>query len=289
MSTKYEKLDEGVLKTQAMTSSQLLNFPIKHQIKRITRSTLIIALLMAVLSSVWLFFPDLVITKQESNQVNDLVNLIIGFPVLLISLWMINRSYYLGWLLLPGGLIYVIYNYLAYLFGEPLNISLLFYLGLVALSSYVLIDFYRSVDHNKVKQQLESTVPIKIPGGVLVLFGVGFFLQAGYQIIDGMIRENIPPLGENAVALADLVVSGLWFMGGIYLLKKKSPGYTFGLGLLFVTCTLFIGLILFFFMAPVMTSRVFTWSEVIQILLMSMIGIVPTALYWRGVAIRNQI
>lgn len=288
MSVEYENLEKGVLETQVMTSSQLSNFPIKLHNKNITRSTLIIGLLMAALSSVWLFFPDLVITKQEANQVNDLVNLVIGLPVLLISLWMINRSYYLGWLLLPGGLIYVIYNYLAYLFGEPLSLSSFFYVGLILLSSYTLVDFLRSVNHEKVKQQLERTVPYKIPGGVLVLFGAGFFLLACYQIVNGLIQGTIPPLGENAVSLGDLVVSGFWFIGGIYLLQKRSPGYTFALGLLFVTCTLFIGLILFFFLAPVMTSREFNWNEVIQILLMSMIGFVPTAFYWRGVVLRKQ-
>jgi hypothetical protein len=52
--------------------------------------------------------------------------------------------------------------------------------------------------------------------------------------------------------------------------------------------SLFIGLILFFFFAPLLSDRGFDWSEVLTVLFLSLIGFVPTALFCRGV-IRSQV
>ena len=273
-----------------MTLTQPSSFPLRTNKNLIQRLFLFTGILMIVLSSICLIFPENIYPDQDMLQsflVNDLINIIIGLPIFLVSLWLIKRERFLGWLLLPGALVYVAYNYLAYLFGRPFDIYALFYLVLVMLSSCTLVYYLRSVDHHAVKEQLKATVPIKIPAWVLIIFGAGFFLLACYQIINGLMRGIIPPLGEYAVSLADIVVSTLWTTGGIALLRKRPIGYTLGLGLLFVTCSLFIGLILFFFLAPVLTDRPFEVMEVIQILIMGLIGFVPTALFWRGVVVQD--
>ena len=273
-----------------MASNLPSSFPVRNNDLLTQRLTLITGVMMTVLSAVSIIFPEVVYLDRkmvESFLANDLVNIIIGLPIFLISIWLINRERYLGWMLLPGALIYVIYNYLAYFFSRPFDLFALVNLGLVLLSSYTLFIYLRSVDHHTVKEQLKATVPIKIPAWVLIIFGAGFFLLACYQIIDGLIKGTIPPLGENAVSLADMVVSTLWITGGIALLRKRPIGYTLGLGLLFVTCSLFIGLILFLILAPALTGRPFVVMEVIQLLIMGCIGFVPTTLFWRGVVIRE--
>jgi hypothetical protein len=55
------------------------------------------------------------------------------------------------------------------------------------------------------------------------------------------------------------------------------------LGLLVSASFLFIGLILFFFLAPLFSDRLFDWSEVITVLGMGLICFIPTGIYWWGV------
>ena len=266
------------------------SFPIKNE-NQIQYLFLGAGLLMGLLSAMSFLFPGVIYPTPDLIQQflpNDLVNLIIGFPFFLITFWLIRRKDYLGWLLLPGVLVYLIYNYLAYVLGRAFDLFGFLFLGLVLLSVYTLMIYLQSADHEKIKTKLEKTVWVKYPGWTLVVFGAGFFLLAGYQIISGLIQGTIPPLGENAVSAADLVVSTIWFWIGIVLLRKKPKGYTLGLGSLFVTCTLFFGLIAYMLMAPVMVGRDLVISEVVQVLIMSLIGIIPTGLYWRGVVISSR-
>lgn len=179
-----------------MASNLPSSFPVRNNDLLTQRLTLITGVMMTVLSAVSIIFPEVVYLDRkmvESFLANDLVNIIIGLPIFLISIWLINRERYLGWMLLPGALIYVIYNYLAYFFSRPFDLFALVNLGLVLLSSYTLFIYLRSVDHHTVKEQLKATVPIKIPAWVLIIFGAGFFLLACYQIIDGLIKGTIPP------------------------------------------------------------------------------------------------
>ena len=266
------------------------DFPIKNE-SRINNLFVVAGLLMALLSGISFLFPELVYPSPDLIQQflpNDLVNLIIGVPVFLVAFWLIRRKRFLGWLLLPGALVYVIYNYLAYVLGRPIDPFGILFLGLVLLSVYTLVAYLGSVDHEKVRELLGKTVWVKYPGWTLIVFGAGFFTLACYQIINGLIQGTIPPLGENAVSAADLVISTVWFINGVALLRKKPRGYTIGLGSLFVTCTLFFGLIAYMLMAPSIAGRELVISEVVQVLIMSLIGIIPTVLYWRGVVIRSR-
>lgn len=250
----------------------------------------ILAVLMTALSGLGLAYPAFFYPSPEIAEMfltNDLVNIIIGLPLFIVSLGLIKRDKLMGALLYPGALIYGIYNYFAYLLGKPYQWSSVGYLLLVLLSVYGLIHLMRSIDHQEVKARLEGGVAEKFSGWVLVLFGLAFFALALSEIIPGIMDGSIPPLGEKAVSAADILVSIGWVIGGILLLGRKGPGYTMGLGLLLAASSLFIGLILFFFIAPLLTDRPFDWIEVLTVFIMGMIGFVPTALFCRGV-IRND-
>ncbi len=51
-----------------------------------------------------------------------------------------------------------------------------------------------------------------------------------------------------------------------------------GLGLLVAASFLFLGLILFFFIAPLVAERAFDWIEVITVLVMGLICFIPTGI-----------
>ena len=246
----------------------------------------VVAVLMTGMSGLGLIFPDLFYPTSEITEMflsNDLVNILIGTPFFLVSLIYIKQGKMIGALLLPGALIYVIYNYFAYLLGTPFSWSTVGYLLLVFLGVLALFLLLRSINHNEVKVALEGRVADKFSGWVLVIFGLAFIGLALSEIVPGILDGSIPPLCEKAVSAADILVSLGWISGGTLLLRRKAPGYSLGLGFLMAASSLFIGLILYFFFAPILTGRAFDWTEVLTILIMGMICFVPTALYSRGI------
>jgi hypothetical protein len=120
------------------------------------------------------------------------------------------------------------------------------------------------------------------------LFGLAFIALALSEIIPGLLDGSIPPLGEKAVSVADILVSIGWVFGGAALLRRKPLGYSLGLGLLLAASTLFIGLILYFFFAPLLTGRALDWIEILTVLVMGMICFVPTGLFLCGVIRAGQ-
>ena len=246
----------------------------------------IVAVFMAALSGLGLAFPEWFYPSPEIAELfltNDLVNVIIGSLFFLISLLLFYKDKLIGTLLLPGTLIYVIYNYFAYLLGKPFSWSSVGNLLLFFLSIFVLFHTLRSIDHHKVKSILENGVAERFSGWVLILFGVAFIALALSEIIPGILDGSIPPLGVKAVSMADILVSIGWVLGGVLLVQHRALGYSLGLGLLLAASSLFVGLILYFFLAPLITGRIFDWFEVLTVSVMGMICFVPSALFVRGV------
>ena len=96
--------------------------PLKGSLKNATILSWITAALMAAASLAGILFPAALYATtelQQSNLTNDVVSIMIGLPVLLGSIYAARRGSLLGLLLWPGGLLYVVYNYLVYAFGNP--------------------------------------------------------------------------------------------------------------------------------------------------------------------------
>lgn len=220
---------------------------------------------------------------QESFLANDLVNLIVGLPILLASLWLARRGKMLGLLLWPGALLFVVYNYLAYLFGIPFAWISVLYLAIVLLSSITIFDLLRSIDSISVQERLSGVVPARIAGWVLTVFGLLFSFRAIGMLAQASTNPESLPVSELSVLIADLVVSALWIAGGILLIRRKPLGYASGLGLLFTASMLFVGLILFFVLQPMLTDAPFAPVDVIVVSIMRMVCFVPFVLFLRGV------
>jgi len=264
------------------------DFPVKDNISLILILSTAIAIIMTVVSGLGFLFPGVFYPDPgllEQYLANDLVNIILGLPLFIAALVLMKQEKLLGTLLLPGALVYVIYNYIGYALGRTWSWIVFINLGLVVLSSIVLVLLLKSVDHRGIKEKLEGKVKEKPASWILVIFGLAFIGLAVSTIIAGVQEGRIPPLGENAVSVADILVSMGWISGGILLFRKKPLGYSTGLGLLVAASFLFLGLILFFFLAPLVSSRSFDWIEIITVLAMGLVCFIPTVLYWRGVVI----
>lgn len=262
------------------------SLPIERDLKPASILTIILAVLMTAASLGGLFLPSSLYPTDELRLAflaNDVVNLLIGLPIVIGSLWLTRRGKLIGLLCWPSALLYTFYTYLVYLIGIPLVLITSVFLALVLLSAYLMIDLLRTIDRNAVQAQLKGAVPEKLSGGILAFFGVAFFTLAAGVINEARTSQTTLPMTEVGLAIADMSLSVLLVIGGVLLFQNRPLGYVSGLGLLLTASTLFIGLLLVLILQPVLMNVSFQLADVAVVLVMGLICFIPTGLFMRGV------
>jgi len=268
------------------SSSHSGHLPVKHDLIVVYVLSLIGAILMAVVSLGGLLYPSTLYPTDELLQsffANDVVNLLIGLPILLGSMWLVGHGKLVGLLLWPGALLYVLYTYIAYVFGIPFSLLTFVYLVLVVVSTYCVFDLLKSIDKKSVQERISEGVPARSAGGVLVVFGVLFIFRAFGMIVEASSNQTMLPSSEFGVLIADIIISMLFIAGGGLLLRRRPLGYVSGLGLLFVGSMLFIGLIMVLLLQPVLTGAPFVLVDVIVVFIMGLICFIPFGVFARKV------
>jgi hypothetical protein len=231
-------------------------------------------------------YPTVVYPTDEllqSLMPNDVVNLLIGVPILLGSMWLARRGQLIGLLFWPGALLYVLYNYLAYVFAMPVGVPCMVSLTLVTLSAYAIIGLVSSIDATAVKQRLIGAVPERAAGGALAGLGTLFFVRVLAVVVGARVNQTRIGTTELAVLVADAVTSPATIIGGLLLWQRKAPGYVAGMGLLFQSSMLFIGLIIFMLLQPLLTTAPFNPLDVVVVFVMGLVSFIPIAVFVRGV------
>lgn len=262
------------------------DLPLKGSLSLAYIPSFVTAILMLIASAVGIQFKTIVYPTEELARAflsNDVVNLFIGLPILLGSMWLTWRGKWIGLLCWPGALFFATYNYIAYIFAMPLNWLFLLHLALVLLSVYTLIGLIAIIDGNLVQQRLRCKVPEKLSGGILAGLGILFLLRGLGVLVGAMSSGNTLPETELAVNIADFLTVPAWVIGGILLWRRQAFGYVIGLGLQFQGSMLFIALIIFLLLQPLLTSASFALVDVIVIFLMGLICFIPFTLFARGV------
>ena len=267
------------------------NLPIKGNLKLVYILSLLVACLFVFTSVFGILFGSTIYPTEElfNNFIsNDVVNLLIGLPVILGSIVLTLRGKLVGLLFLPGSLLFVVYNYMIYILAIPLNWASLFYLILIILSVYAIIKLFTFINVEKIQQHLIGVVHEKIAGAILVVLGLLFMFQAAGAMIDPLIN-NLQITGiDLAVHISDFAISPFLVIGGIQLWRQKAFGYVSGLGLLFQASMLFIGLIIFLIIEPLLTKTPFLLVDIIVVSIMGLIAFIPLTLFIRGVSAKNN-
>jgi hypothetical protein len=252
----------------------------------------VIAGLMALVSLAGLLFPDRFYPTAElrsSFLANEVVNLLIGLPILVLSMWRARRGHLDGLLLWPGALLYVLYNYIAYAIGMPLTWLSLVYVALVSLSGYVIFDLSRKIDQHSLQGQLGGFRLIKLSGWILILLGSLFLLRALGMLVVTQMNQFSMPMTEIGVLVADMVLSSLWIAGGILLIMRKPLGIASGLGLLFSASALFIALVIYLLLGPVLTGIPLNPGDILVVIVMGMVCFIPFYFYLRAVLPKEHL
>jgi hypothetical protein len=268
------------------THQQDTGLPIRHSFGLTYLIALIITLIMAIASVVGIIFRSTIYPTEDlySNFMpNDVVNLLIGVPILLGSMWLTYRGRLIGLLFWPGALLYVLYNYIAYLFALPFNQIFLLYLSLVTLSVYTIIAIVANIDGPLVKGHLSGHVPERLAGGVISGVGLLFLVRVLGVVILAVTDQSGIERVELSVLIADFLISPAMISGGILLWQQKGLGYVSGTGLLFQLSMLFIGLIIFMILQPLISAAQFNLIDVVIVLIMGLVCFIPFGLFVRGV------
>ena len=262
------------------------SLPLRRNLTAIYILSFIIAILMVTALVAGRLYQAIIYPTDELRQSflpNDLVNLFIGLPILLGSMWLTWRGKLIGLLLWPGALFFVLYNYLVYVFAMPLNVAYLLHLALVMLSVYSLIGLVVSIDGKVVQQRLHSAVPERAAGGVLAGLGLLFSLRVIGVLVSALTGQTSVAETELALNTSDFLTSPAWVVCGVLLWRRKEFGYVTGLGMLFQASMLFVGLIVFLLIQPFLTNAPFVLVDVVVIFVMGLICFIPFALFVRGV------
>jgi len=250
-----------------------------------------IALLTALASIGGIVYGSAAYPTHEllnSFMPTDVTLLAVGLPMLVGSMAGARHGRWVGLLLWPGALLFILYNYVAYLLAMPLNVFFLLHLALVALCVYGLIDLLTCVDSEAIAQRLAGTLPQRFSGGLLAVLGLLFLLRALSVLLMAVLRQTPLAATDIAVSAADALVAPAWVVCGLLLLRGKAFGSITGLGLLFQASMLFVSLAIWMLLQPLLAQSALVATDLVVILLMGAITFVPFWLYLRGVVLGQR-
>lgn len=258
------------MKVQAHSSA--ISLPLVGDLRRVWTLSLLVGVGMGMASVAGLVFQTAVYPTAAARQsyvVNDAVNLLLGLPILLGCMWGAQRGRLVGLLAWPGALLYVFYNYTALIFGRPLDWMALPNLALILLSGYAVWALLQCIDWRGVQLRLQTAVPVKFCGWVLVVYGALFMLLALNTAVSGLTAEMAFTGADLGLVVADALLSLLLIGGGVLLLRKRPLGFAAGFGLLFAASALFVGVILVLLLQPLLSAAAFDGVGVITLIVMS--------------------
>jgi hypothetical protein len=160
----------------------------------------------------------------------DIVTLLVGIPLLILSLYLFKKNYLKGKLLLTGTLGYFLYTYMSYTFLWNYNKLFLIYVMLMSVSFFAFTLSMISFDIEKLKLSFKKGLPIKFIGGFQIFVGIAIGLLWLGRIAPS-ITEDISPVGLEHYTT--LVIQGMdlgfvvpvAILSGILLIKRKAFGY----------------------------------------------------------------
>lgn len=194
--------------------------------------TIAVLALIATLSGLFwkeLYKHDTVsITAQMMGQ--DLITLIIGIPILLLSLYLVSKDSLKGNLIWMGTIFYFLYSYASMSFATSYNELFLVYVVLFSLSLYTFVYGLLSLNIKTIKRSIVPGKTTKIAGMFLIFSGAMLALMWVKMIIDSLLTGTAPAAMETYTTLViqamDIgIVFPATLIAGVLILKGKEWGY----------------------------------------------------------------
>jgi len=175
-----------------------------------------------------LYYWDTV-SSAAQMQANDLVMLVLGLPLMMISFWLSLRGSLRGRLLLTGTLGFILYTYITMSFGAAYNKLFLVYVAIFSLSLFAFILCMMSFELKTLPNHFSEKLPRKWISGLLFFVAVFLLLAWLGRIAPTVLQDQLPAL-ENATTMfiqaMDLgLIVPLCVLAGTLLLRRDPWGY----------------------------------------------------------------
>ncbi len=250
----------------------------------------IIALIMCVVSVAGMLFGnDIYPASQVSSNIGtDALNLVVGLPVLLTSMWFARRGSLIGLLIWPGALFYILYVYTFYILGVPFNVLFLPYVFLVTLSAYTIIGLVASIDGEIVRQRLGGNVPERTTGGMFMLISILFLVVDVVLMVQALVSHASVSPTSYASWVTDFTVQlPALLAAGVLLWRRETLGYVAAPGLLFQGGVLNAGFAIVLVIEAIFTASPINVPFVALVLVIGAISFILLAFFVRG-AVRGR-
>lgn len=168
------------------------------------------------------------ISMASQARAQDIVTIIIGIPLLIVSLLLVNKNSLLGRLLLTGTVGYFLYTYVSYSFLVTYNKLFLLYIILMSLSFFCFIINFTSNELKDLKIHFKKEFPRRYIGIFTIIVGAFICFLWLSMIISSI--DRAPAVLEHYTTLViqalDLgFIFPLSILSGILLLLNKPLGY----------------------------------------------------------------
>ena len=197
-------------------------------------NSIFIAVLAGIATLSGLFWKGMykhdTISMAAQAMGQDLITLIIGIPILLGSLYLIQRNSLRGNLIWMGTIFYFLYTYASMSFLASYNQLFLVYVALFSLSLYTFVYGLLSWNVKTIKESISPGKTSKIAGVFLIFSGAILALMWIKMIFDSLLTGVAPAALESYTTLViqalDIgVVFPATLIAGILIIKGKEWGY----------------------------------------------------------------
>lgn len=160
----------------------------------------------------------------------DIVTIIVGVPLLIISLYLTRKDLLKGKLLLAGTLGYFLYTYTSYCFVWMYNPLFLIYVVLMSSSFFAFLLTMMSFDMENLKMSFSEKLPVRLLGSFFIFLGTAIGLMWLGRIVPSLINgvtpvgiEHYTTLPIQALDLGFIVPTAI--LSGVLTIRRETFGY----------------------------------------------------------------
>lgn len=220
----------------------------------------------------------------EESRAQDLITLILGIPLLMLTVWGVHQERAWAFPLWTGVLAYELYVYAIYAVGGVYNVFFLGYVAVAALSLYTIVGLLSSVDLGWFQGAVRPSLPRRWIGGFFLMILVMFAFLWITSVLT-TISTGVQDSGHLIFVFDLIIVLPAFAITAVKLFRGEAVG------------DLLAGLLLIKFVAlcvSITVGQVFRAmaglplaSELLVIFVaLGMIGLLFTALYFRSLLAR---
>lgn len=183
------------------------------------------------------------ISIAAQGRASDFVTLVLGVPMLLVSVYFAIKGSFRGKLMLTGTLGFFLYTFMSYTFLWMYNQFFIIYVAVMSLSLFAFILSMMSFDIENIALRFGKKLPVKLLGGyqIFLAFFIGMMWLGiiAPTIFEGSVPEVLEHYTTLVIQGMDLgIIVPATILSGILLIKRRPFGYLLSSVLIFKGITM---------------------------------------------------